>query len=184
VFDTEKLLWMNGQYLARKPADEVLALVAPQLVAEGLVTQADADARPEWLLTLVDLLKVRIRATTELAKQARPLLGDAVEYDEAAVAKQWRDPATSERLAAVREALASVEPWTPEALEPVLRAVAERLGVGLGKVAQPLRVALTGSAASPGIDQVLWLLGREKALARIDAAVALITTSATAQENR
>jgi glutamyl-tRNA synthetase len=184
VFDTEKLLWMNGQYLARKPADEVLALVAPQLVAEGLVTQADVDARPEWLMTLVDLLKVRIRATTDFAKQARPLLGDVVEYDEAAVAKQWRDPATAERLQAVREALASVEPWTPEALEPVLRAVAERLGVGLGKVAQPLRVALTGSAASPGIDQVLWLLGREKTLARIDAAVSLITSSAAAQENR
>ncbi|MFL5382602.1 MAG: glutamate--tRNA ligase [Longimicrobiaceae bacterium] len=184
VFDTEKLLWMNGQYLARKPADEVLDLVAPQLVAEGLVSQADVDARPAWLLTLVDLLKVRIRATTEFAKQARPLLGDVVEYDEAAVAKQWRDPATAERLKVAREVLASVEPWTAEALEPVLRAVAERLGVGLGKVAQPLRVALTGSAASPGIDQVLWLMGREKALARIDSAVALITSSAAAQENR
>jgi glutamyl-tRNA synthetase len=184
VFDTEKLLWMNGQYLARKPAEEVLALVGSQLVAEGLVSRTDVDARPEWLLTLVDLLKVRIRATTEFAKQARPLLGDTVEYDEAAVAKQWRDPATAERLRAVREALASVEPWTAEALEPVLRAVAERLGVGLGKVAQPLRVALTGSAASPGIDQVLWLLGREKALRRIDDAAAHIVSSGAAQENR
>jgi glutamyl-tRNA synthetase len=184
VFDTEKLLWMNGQYLARKPAEEVLALVGSQLVAEGLVSQADVDARPEWLLTLVDLLKVRIRATTEFAKQARPLLGGTVEYDEAAVAKQWRDPATADRLLAVREALAEVEPWTPEAIEPVLRSVAERLGVGLGKVAQPLRVALTGSAASPGIDQVLWLLGREKALRRIDQGVAHIVSSGAAQENR
>ena len=184
VFDTEKLLWMNGQYLARKPAEEVLALVGPELVAEGLVSPADVEARPEWLLTLVDLLKVRIRATTEFAKQARPLLGDVVEYDEAAVAKQWRDPATAERLRAVREALAAVEPWTPEAIEPVLREVAERLGVGLGKVAQPLRVALTGSAASPGIDQVLWLMGREKALRRVDAAVSRIESSGAAQENR
>jgi glutamyl-tRNA synthetase len=107
-----------------------------------------------------------------------------VEYDEAAVAKQWRDPATAERLRAVREALAAVEPWTPEAIEPVLREVAERLGVGLGKVAQPLRVALTGSAASPGIDQVLWLMGREKALRRVDAAVSRIESSGAAQENR
>jgi len=82
VFDREKLLWMNGQYLARKPAEEVLALVGPELVAGGLVSQADVDARPEWLLTLVELLKVRIRATTEFAKQARALLGDTVEYDE------------------------------------------------------------------------------------------------------
>jgi glutamyl-tRNA synthetase len=184
VFDTEKLLWMNGQYLARKPADEVLAMVGPELVAEGLVSPADVEARAPWLLALVDLLKVRARSTLEIAPQARALLGETVEYDDAAVAKQWRDPATAERLLAVREALAAVEPWTPEAIEPVLRGVAERLGVGLGKVAQPLRVALTGSAASPGIDQVLWVMGREKALRRIDAAVSLIESSGAAQENR
>jgi glutamyl-tRNA synthetase len=184
VFDTEKLLWMNGQYLARTPAEALLPLVGPRLVAEGLLSRADLEARPAWLLALVDLLKVRARSTLEFAPQARPLLGDTVEYDEAAVAKQWRDPETANRLIVVREALAAVEPWTPEALEPVLREVAERLGVGLGKVAQPLRVALTGSAASPGIDQVLWLLGREKALARVDAAVARIASSAAAQENR
>ena len=184
VFDTEKLLWMNGQYLARKPAGEVLALVGPELVAEGLVSPAELEARPPWLLALVDLLKVRARSTLEIAPQARALLGETVEYDEAAVAKQWRDPATAERLRAVREALAAVEPWTPEAIEPVLREVAERLGVGLGKVAQPLRVALTGSAASPGIDQVLWLMGREKALRRVDAAVSRIESSGAAQENR
>ncbi|HEV7588790.1 MAG TPA: glutamate--tRNA ligase [Longimicrobium sp.] len=184
VFDTEKLLWMNGQYLARKSAQELLPLVGPELVAEGLVSPADVEAPPPWLLALVDLLKVRARSTLEIAPQARALLGETVAYDESAVAKQWRDPATAERLLAVREALAVVEPWTPEAIEPVLRDVAERLGVGLGKVAQPLRVALTGSAASPGIDQVLWLMGRQKALGRIDAAVALIASSGAAQENR
>jgi len=184
VFDTEKLLWMNGQYLARKPADELLALVGPALVDEGLVSPADLEARPAWLLTLVDLLKVRVRSTLDFPAHARPLLGDAVEYDPAAVAKQWRDPETAARLGAVREALAAVEPWTPEAIEPVLREVSERLGVGLGKVAQPLRVALTGSAASPGIDQVLWLIGREKALRRIDSAVAHTASNGAAQENR
>jgi glutamyl-tRNA synthetase len=184
VFDKEKLLWMNGQYLARKPAEAVLALVGPELVAGGLVTAADLEARPPWLVTLIDLLKVRARSTLEIAPQARALLGDTVAYDEAAVARQWRDPATAERLLAVREALAAVEPWTAEAIEPVLRGVAERLGVGLGKVAQPLRVALTGSAASPGIDQVLWLMGREKALGRVDSAVAHIASTGAAQENR
>jgi len=184
VFDQEKLLWMNGQYLARKPAGELLPLVAPDLVAAGLVSAADVEARPPWLMQLVELLKVRIRSTTELAGQARPLLGDTLEYDEAAVAKHWKDPATAERLRLVRDALAAADAWVPEALEPVLREVAERAGVGLGKVAQPLRVALTGSAASPGIDQVLWLIGRDKTLSRIDAALARMVRSAAAQENR
>jgi glutamyl-tRNA synthetase len=178
VFDTEKLLWMNGQYLAKKSAEELLPLVAPQLVEDGLVTQADADARPAWLLALVDALKVRSRSTLEIAPQARPLIGETVEYDEAAVAKHWKDPATAERLKAVRDVLGTLEPWTPEAIEPALREAAENAGMGFGKVAQPLRVALTGSAASPGIDQVLWVMGRERALARIDAALRRIGSGA------
>ncbi|HSU12715.1 glutamate--tRNA ligase [Longimicrobium sp.] len=178
VFDTEKLLWMNGQYLARKSAEELLPLVAPRLVEDGLVTQAQVDARPEWLLALVDALKVRSRSTLEIAPQARPLIGETVEYDEAAVAKHWKDPATAERLEAVRNVLGHLQPWTPEAIEPALREAAENAGVGFGKVAQPLRVALTGSAASPGIDQVLWVMGRERALGRIDSALRRIGSGA------
>ncbi|HEX5725106.1 MAG TPA: glutamate--tRNA ligase [Longimicrobiaceae bacterium] len=171
VFDLEKLLWMNGQYLAQKPAAELLPAVGPALVAEGLASQADLDAGAPWLLALVDLLKVRARSVLEIAPQARPILGEAVEYDEAAVAKHWKDAGeTAARLGAVRDLLATLEPWEPEALEGVLRQAAEQAGVGFGKLAQPLRVALTGSAASPGIDQVLWLMGRPRALARIDAA--------------
>ena len=171
VFDTEKLLWMNGQYLAKKSAEELLPLVAPQLLEEGLVPQAEVDARSPRVLALVEALKVRSRSTREFAKQAKPLLADTVEYDEAAVAKHWKDPATAERLRAVRDLLATLDPWTPEAIEPALRQAAENAGVGFGKVAQPLRVALTGSAASPGIDQVLWIMGRERALGRIGAAL-------------
>ena len=180
VFDMEKLLWMNGQYLARKPAQELLPLVAPQLVAEGLVSQAEVDARPDWLLALVDALKVRVRSTLDFARKALPLRGDAVEYDAEAVAKHWKDAATAERLQAVRTVLAGVEPWTPEAIEPALRQAAENAGVGFGKLAQPLRVALTGSAASPGIDTVLWVMGRDRALARIEAALGRIGSAATA----
>jgi glutamyl-tRNA synthetase len=174
IFDTEKLQWMNGHYLAQRSARDVLALAGASLVEEGLVSQADVDAAPEWLLTLIDLLKVRVRSTTKIAEAARPLIGDAVEYDPAATAKHWKDPATAERLRAVRDVLAALEPFTADAVEPALREVSERLGVGMGKVAQPLRVALTGSAASPGIDQVVALMGRRKALARIDAALARI----------
>ena len=183
VFDIEKLLWMNGQYLARKSAGELLPLVAPQLVAAGLVSREEADARPDWLLALVDALKVRVRSTQEFAAKARPLRADVVEYDEEAVAKHWKDPATAERLQAVRNVLAGVEPWAPQTIEPALRQAAESAGVGFGKVAQPLRVALTGSAASPGIDVVLWVMGRARALARIDGALGRIGSAAAAGGN-
>jgi glutamyl-tRNA synthetase len=171
VFDTEKLEWMNGQYLAQRSAESLLPEVGPQLVAEGLVDAETVEARPQWLLTLIDLLKVRARTVLEIAPRAAPLMAATVEYDEAAVAKHWKDPQTAERLAALRDLFARLEPWTPEAAEAALREESERMGVGMGKLAQPLRVALTGSAASPGIDQVVWVMGRERVLTRIDAAL-------------
>jgi glutamyl-tRNA synthetase len=170
VFDTEKLFWMNGRYLEKKPADELLPLVARLLVAEGLITEAEVQTRRDWLLHLLELLKVRARSVNEIPGQARVYLADQVEYDADSVAKQWKDPLTAERLGAVRSALETLEPWTLEGIEGALRAAAERVGVGFGKVAQPLRVALTGSSASPGIDHVVFLLGREGALRRIDRA--------------
>ncbi|HEV3049046.1 MAG TPA: glutamate--tRNA ligase, partial [Longimicrobium sp.] len=170
VFDTEKLYWMNGRYLEKKPAEELIPLVAPLLVSEGLMTEAEIETRRDWLLHLLELLKVRARKVNEIPKMARVYLADEVEYDADSVAKQWKDPHTAERLGRVSETLQALEPWSVEGIEPALRAAAESLGVGFGKVAQPLRVALTGSSASPGIDHVVYLLGREGALRRIDRA--------------
>jgi glutamyl-tRNA synthetase len=170
IFDTEKLFWMNGRYLEKKASAELLPLVAPLMIEEGLIGEAEVEGRRDWLLHVIELLKVRARKVEEIRDQSRVFFGDAVRYDPDSVAKQWKNPATADRLLAVRTALETVEPWTVEAIEAALRAAAEGLGVGFGKVAQPLRVALTGSAASPGIDHVVFLLGRGQALARIDRA--------------
>jgi glutamyl-tRNA synthetase len=175
VFDTEKLFWMNGQYLAVKPSADVLRLVAPLLEERGLLEPGELDARRPWLLHLVELLQTRSRSVLDIPAQARIYLADDVDYDEDAVAKQWRDaPATLARLEAVREVIADLEPWTVERIEGGLRGAADRAGVGFGKLAQPLRVALTGSSASPGIDHVVFLLGRERTLRRIDAALSRV----------
>jgi glutamyl-tRNA synthetase len=179
VFDPEKLEWMNGQYLMRTPATELLPLVAPALVAEGILSESEVEERSDWLCHLIDLLKPRGRTVLEISEQAHTYLDPEVEYEEAAVAKHWKRPEeVVERLGAVRQALADLGSWEPEPLESALRATAERLGVGFGKIAQPLRLALTGSAASPGIDQVLVVLGREDALGRIDRAVAALQGAA------
>jgi glutamyl-tRNA synthetase len=176
VFDTEKLFWMNGHYLAARPSETVLELVAPLLVEQGTLRAEEVEPRRAWLLHLIGLLAARARSVLEIPAQARLYLTDEVPYDADDVARQWKDAeAASARLAAVREALAAVEPWSVEAIEAGLRGAAERAGVGFGKVAQPLRVALTGSAASPGIDHVAFLLGRERSLLRIDAALGMLS---------
>jgi glutamyl-tRNA synthetase len=109
----------------------------------------------------------------DIVRQARPYLLDAVEFDADAIARQWKDAGQSRALlTAARSTLAAHDGWDAASLEPALRGVAEAHGVGAGKLMQPLRVALTGVAASPGIFDVLELLGRDRSLARIDAALA------------
>ena len=177
IFDTKKLDWMNGQHLQLLPVADLVARVTPALVAAGLTTDADLAARQEWFLSLLDLLKVRARTVDDIVRQAAPYFADDLSYDADAVAKQWKDGlATATLLRAVRDALASLPSWEPAAMEEALRRLAEARGLGekAGKIFQPLRVALTGQATSPGIFDVLSVLGRDPSLARIDAAVAIV----------
>jgi glutamyl-tRNA synthetase len=172
VFDVKKLEWMNGQYLAQMPGDALTPLVAKELARLGVATDADIAARRDWFLSLLELLKVRGRTVLDVATQAAPYFRDTVDYDPDAVAKQWKDAATSrDLLSATRTALADLGTWEAAPMEESLRALATSRGLSAGKLFQPLRVALTGSAASPGIFDVLLLLGRERSLRRLDAAV-------------
>jgi glutamyl-tRNA synthetase len=176
IFDTKKLEWMNGQHMAMMSASELAPLITRGLVAAGVSADADLASRETWYFALIDLLKVRARTTDDLVRQAVPYLSETIDYDPDAVAKQWKDlVATRELLQATRDALAAVTEWDAAALEEALRAFAESRGVGAGKIFQPLRVALTGTSASPGIFDVLVMLGRERSLRRIDASVSYIT---------
>jgi glutamyl-tRNA synthetase len=176
VFDTKKLEWMNGQHLSTTPAAELAPRVMHLL--EQMVPASVLAVQQDWFFALIDLLKVRARTIDDIARQAVPYLTERVEFDADAVAKQWKDrPVTAELLAAVRDALAGA-PWDAATMEESLRALAERRGTTAGKLFQPLRVALTGLTASPGIFDVLLMLGRERSLGRIDAAVRWLTTAA------
>jgi glutamyl-tRNA synthetase len=175
----KKLEWMNGQHLAMLNAAELVPLVTREIIAAGLATEQHLASRQEWLLTLIDLLKVRARTIDDMVRQAAPFLTDEIVYEPDAVAKQWKDRAASgETLRALWDSLQLAPQWDAEGLEEVLRELAATLGVGAGKLFQPLRVALTGSAASPGIFDVLILLGRARSLERIDAAVRYLTVAA------
>ena len=172
IFDTKKLEWMNGQHLGMMSADELLPLVVHDIVEAGLGTESELASRRDWLRALIDLLKVRARTIDDIVRQAAPYLRESVEYDGEAVAKQWKDrSATRDTLEATRNALGAVTAWTLEATEASLRTLAESRGLTAGKIFQPLRVALTGVSASPGIFDVLVVLGKDRSLARIDQAI-------------
>jgi glutamyl-tRNA synthetase len=172
VFDPKKLEWMNGQHLSMTPAPELAPRVAALAVEAGLASNEDIVSRYDWFLALVELLKIRARTIDDIVRQMTPYLRDEVEYDADAVAKQWKDrSATRDVLQTTRETLAAQEHWATVPLETALRGLAEQRGMSTGKIFQPLRVALTGLSASPGIFDVLVVLGRERSLARLDAAV-------------
>ncbi len=172
IFDPQKLEWMNGQHLSLIALDELLPRVTTALVAAGLADAGALAARREWYASLIDLLRVRARTINDIVRQAEPYLRETISYDPDAVAKQWKDrPATVALLTATRDALAAVSSWTTEALEAALRDLAAARQLAAGKIFQPLRVALTGLTVSPGIFDVLVLLGRDTSLSRINTAI-------------
>jgi len=157
-FDMKKLLSMNGNYIRRADDARLASLVAPLIgtdVDEKLLTQA----MPE--------LKTRARDLNELADGASFLFKQRpLELTDKAAG--LLDDEARSRLAAISDRLRAETDWTIEALEANLKAYAEELELGLGKLAQPLRAALTGQTTSPGIFDVLVLLGKDESLARID----------------
>lgn len=181
VFDPEKLEWMNGQHISRTPASELLPLVRDSLIGTGLTTEQDIEDRLDWFHDLVDLVKPRARRLEGIVQQAYAYLAPSVDYEPAGVEKHWKDAAAVvERLAAVRDALDRLQDWTPDAIERALRATAEELGVGFGKLVHPLRLALTGATVSPGIDQVAAHMGPDLVKDRIDAAIGHLSRVDTA----
>jgi glutamyl-tRNA synthetase len=170
IFDMQKLEWMNGRYLAVTPPEDLAAVLSAALGSEE---QGHPD---RWWADLAALLSVRSRTLLELIEQARPLVVDEIAYDDAAVAKHWKDPPTvADRLQRLHADFAALTEWTEGALEETLRRRAEAEGVGAGKLIHPLRVALTGAAASPGIFDVALLLGRDRVMTRIQAAIVTMT---------
>jgi glutamyl-tRNA synthetase len=160
-FDLAKLQSFNGIYL-READDARLAA----LVAARMQSVSDMDL----LAQAMPVLKVRAKDIDEIAQGAaflfakRPLAMSEK-------AQGLLDEEARDRLGLVHDRLQSHRDWTIESLEATVKALAEDLGLGLGKLAQPLRAALTGQATSPGIFDVLVLLGREESLARIEAQV-------------
>jgi glutamyl-tRNA synthetase len=176
VFDPEKLEWMNGQHIMALDDHELGRLVAPLLIDAGLIAAEELADRGDWFAHLLELLKPRGRTVAAIAEQARMFLATELEYEPKAIEKHWKDPASVvQHLRLVQEAFEGIaDDWTPERIEQALRDTADRSGVGFGKLVHPLRLALTGTAASPGIDQVVWLLGLDTIRGRIAAASAFL----------
>lgn len=170
--DPGKLEWLNQHYIKERPRDRLAHEVAPLLAAAG--TPVDADDASFG--ALLDLLRERSKTLVEMAERARFFATPdaALVHDPDAVKKHWK-PAARPALEDLAAALARVARWDTAGVEAAFHAVlARHEGLALGKLAQPVRIAVTGSAASPGIFETLVVLGRERTCARIARALAVL----------
>ncbi len=163
-FDIKKLENLNGHYLREADDARLAKLVAPRVEQRLEITLSDANL--SVLTQAMASLKPRAKNLNEIAEGAEFLFKNCpLDFDEKASA--LLDDSARALLVKTADALQPVQPWTVEAIEDVIRRVAEDAGLGLGKVAQPLRAALTGRTVSPGIFDVLFLLGKEESLERL-----------------
>jgi glutamyl-tRNA synthetase len=165
-FDVEKLSWLNQQYLKNDDPADLAPHLEWHLRAAGLDV-ADGPAPADVIVALRD----RARTLKEMADKARIWYGPLVEWDEAAVAKHLKAPTAAAALAAARDRLSAVAEWNVEHIHKAIEDAAAMIGEGMGKIAQPLRVAMTGTQVSPSIDHTTFLAGRDEALRRIEAAL-------------
>jgi glutamyl-tRNA synthetase len=165
AFDPEKLMWLNQQHMMRAPVSTLAAGLRSALAALGVV--ADDD---KLLEGVANAQRERARTFNEMAHGSLFFFREIPSFDESAARKNLTSE-TAPLLQALKEGFQALSDWNAGSIHEVINAVGQRYGVGLGKVAQPLRVALSGGPVSPPIDITVALLGAQTTCARIDAAL-------------
>ncbi len=172
IFDLDKLAWLGGQHFNGLPAAELAPGLTERLVEAGVADESKLQARQDWFYELIELLKTRARTMNDLVDQAVPFVAEELELDQDAVEEHWlKEPEeVGERLKELTRRL-EASSWDEATLEGVIRGYAEELNVGAGRVIHPVRVAITGRSASPGIFEVLRLMGKDLVIKRLNTAV-------------
>ncbi len=168
AFNPEKLLWLNQQHMVRAAPSALVPHLQYQLARLGL--QGSDTAMLEGLIVAQ---RERSKTLKEMAQNSRFFFTDALEMDPKAVAKNLTAD-TAEALRETHKRLGALSEWAAPVIHEALNGLATERGVGLGKIVQPVRVAISGGTVSPPIDATLALLGRERTLRRIEAAIAKI----------
>jgi len=167
AFNTEKLLWLNQHYMKTNPPEQVADFLKFQLDRMGI------DAREIPLAEIVKIQAERSKTLKEMAENSLYFFNDTVTFDDKAVQKNLtRDAANP--LNELMKRLENLSEWTSETIHAEIHHVATQLDLKLGKVAQPLRVAVTGGTVSPPIDMTVFLIGKTRTVARIQRALSQI----------
>ena len=169
VFNPEKLLWLNQQYIINSTNESLAELVIPLLRKDCTISE-DQQIDMTWLSKAAGTLKERSKTLIELAESLRYYIADEVEFDEKAKIKFLNDN-SRDLISELKHGLETMEDFSEEEIEKLFKAIVEKHEVKLGKLAQPVRVALTGGTQSPGIFEVIDVIGKDKTIKRLQRAV-------------
>lgn len=165
TFNPEKLDWMNQQYMKNMELDKLVSLVKQRLHRTGVEFDEEIN-----LLAIVDLYRGRVKTINTLAQSILYVFQDFDEFDSKA-AKKTLNAAALQPLQMLHEKLSVINEWSAKSIHQVIQQITDELQVNMGKVGQPLRVAVTGGSFSPPIDQTVEIIGRQNSLRRIHFAI-------------
>ncbi len=170
VFNIEKLNWLNAEHLRNKPNDELLLMLKDELSNSNFNDKVLDD---NYLLLIIEAMKPRVSFVNEFISVCSYFYSEPEEYDENIIKKRWKED-TPELLNNLRNNIAKLENPDKEDFENALTKTAEELNIGKGKLIHPVRLALSGIGTGPGIYDLLYILGKDKSMERIDRALKVI----------
>lgn len=175
IYDTKKLAWINGQYLNKLSLDDVTQEAIPFLLSKSLVTEVQAVEQYNMIKNIIDVVRKRVKTLVELAEAMEYFFKDITGYDEKGQQKYFLKPGIVDLLQQCRNCLEQVECFDVHHTEAAYQQLSEILALKSGDLIHPTRLALTGRMVSPGLFDVMALLGKECCLTRIDQAMKCIS---------
>ncbi len=169
IFDEKKLAWMNQQYILQKKTPELFNAVTELWLKEQFITSEDIKVKKEWLLGVIELIKPRTVYMTDFVELAKFLFERPVNFDPKGLRKYLSEHGIWELLAGVTNKLNNLDEFTAENIENIIRQYAEKNGFPAGKIIHPVRLALTGKTASPGLFEIMELLGKQRVIQRLNS---------------
>jgi len=170
VFDIKKLEWMNGKYISSKDNSKLLDDVVNVWIKNKIIDENFSDENIPYLLKVIDILKTRVKNLKEFAEYGSYYFNDPSHYERSAEKKYWKDN-VKEILSDLYESFEKLEDFNKETTEKFLRQLAELQNISAAKYIHPARLALTGFSVSPGIFEVIEILGKETVLRRLKNAL-------------
>ncbi len=175
VFNPEKLLWLNSQYIINSKTEELAELVMPFLVKSGIIKEGQYIDK-DWLCKAITTLKERSKTLVELAESLKYYIVDYIEYEPKAKGK-FLNENNLQNLIEIKGLLEELNNFTSSEIEKVFISFIQKNNIKLGNIAQPVRVAITGKTESPGIFDLLEIVGKEKVIKRLERAIEVIKAS-------